>query len=1757
MEENISPENQVQAPPNEDCYEGNFKNFSAENFIGVNSDKRQNFLFIDEETFVYYSGLIFGVSSIATKTNKIFPSIDGGGIGAIAVHTEKQIVAVGEKGRNPNIYIYSHPIYEIIATLSGGTERGYSSISFSKNSDKLISVGNYPDYAIVVWNWKTEQILLRAKAFSQEIYKVCFSDYSDDVICTAGMAHIKFWKIANTFTGLKLKGEIGKFGGIELSDIYDMAVLNDGNVVSGSEKGFLFVWEGNFIKNVVRINENKPCHSGNIDVIKLLNKNLLITGSSGDCFIKFWSVEELKSLESIDSIYCNLSPLKEIDLGEGVGVIGIDAEFFLKKGLLFIQNRYGSILRVQLQITQEFNSSDAETLKKFQQAEYSIAVVNEHVYGHINSVALHDNKIVFGGDDGRLKIVDADSHEYTQHIVGKEAIAAIAVDSQNGLIFVGNSKGLLKQYRLPSFELVSTTKIFETAFQTIKLEENYLICKSTNQIFVLFNEPPKALTPFFLFDHPSSAIINVIYDKGRIIFGTSAGEVKAFKIPDRASFNNDRNYQITFFEEKYSAKLHMMEFQKPKRDEEDIRFYINDDVKFVDVEWESQPIRSLALFKTEVTKKSQQNSLRVIVGSESEFTGYLYLLELAQDFTSWYEDMSVDAEELRASNYSEDESRIQDQSNLIQVPAENNMMIIRPSQAFKTRAKIVSEIHYDGESYCILGYVDGVVSVRQAFNIDNEIFKIRAHCHDLGEVFFAITNGSNRLITAAKDSTLAILTFNDDGSAAAENQKPSFVSRLLIDWTQNPIQPSSQEELISQGYSLQQEKIQSLKDRQKAHGLEIKSRIHHKLAIIRKEFKLLRNANMCLEKELQMPEDQLEFNQEQTQSLINQYQYAIDETSREVAYEVEYSKAKLEKLKNFFVAENDSLVFSVFKLQKRESVESFRLKNLPDFLKKEIQKISRQYSLVSHAEMPSRRGNNDAPLIANTQNLLEILKEIRKKITESKNIDHYHQLKSKVKTECAEHDNIDKLRELRATVSQKIAEVKNEAESVKNLDHKKETLMAKNAFGDYKLKCLPGFTINEKDRISVEKYEAQIFLFEQFIHERLRNFNTDLDSFRKRKLTLLDKIEQTSATIQEINRQLGIEHTNIDVIYIALLEDPEQRIKVTQEELESFIASNDDVELKRRIGIAEMLDHKIKLEDHRKQGFLAHGDAIVHEHPILSRANIGSMMLDDKNSQNGGYENGNGFRGLVPSRFALPENTRGSAIMNGHVHSRASFSPNSAVFGNAFTQDDLKKIQNDVRQKRKTNNKNAKQLEAQKIVRIKLEAQKERILKELKREMDSFDSDLENMVVERKRIEGDMKMAQMRVLEIFRELIEFQIYEEEDLQLIKEYNEKQEFLKEWNEKRASNLFHTGELNVKISKAQSELKSFSEVYKEKVFSSEPEKADFIYKYFTYNYRKSKNLDPSEAGMDETQAAKEYDANNIDPDRKEWILYFEQNEEWVDILKNRYEAEEGLKNLDKQKSNLEIEFQKIEEKLSAVSKAISNLKEELDRIQMMKYHRIKDLMCSFILNLDQVYVPYPIHQIDSCILFSKNQLRDLNARTIELENECHKIEQDTKQLRVSKDALIKNLNILRMCQKKSKEELDENFKLKFGEVVDLDILETLKETQRVKDLKKEFKETEAACKKRIEDSNAALLKARDQLLEYKRKNTEILKRITTLGNNQIKLNRTLDNTNKQIFKDDKEVEKENNLNNKKDLLRVIGLLNNELEELKKEILTLKTK
>jgi WD40 repeat protein len=230
-------------------------------------------------------------------------------------------------------------LYQVIKILSGGAERGYGCLNFSAAGDKLASVSLAPDFMLTVWDWEVEQMGLHSKAFGQDIYKAQFSVDDPRRLTTSGTGHIRFWKMAATFTGLKLQGSIGKFGKIDLSDIDNFVELPDGKVLSGTETGSLLLWEGNFIKCRFTQVGGGLCHAGHITYLELDRAEQCVISASVDGFVRWWDFTAIDAAEvdSDHSMDFELLPLAEYFVGKDTGVRAMidsgivdgDSRFFL------------------------------------------------------------------------------------------------------------------------------------------------------------------------------------------------------------------------------------------------------------------------------------------------------------------------------------------------------------------------------------------------------------------------------------------------------------------------------------------------------------------------------------------------------------------------------------------------------------------------------------------------------------------------------------------------------------------------------------------------------------------------------------------------------------------------------------------------------------------------------------------------------------------------------------------------------------------------------------------------------------------------------------------------------------------------------------------------------------------------------------------------------------------------------------------------------------------------------------------------------------------------------------------------------------------------------------------------------------------------------------------------------------------------------------------------------------------------------------
>lgn len=238
------------------------------------------------------------------------------------MHPSRQYFAVGEKGNDPNIYIYTYPALQIIKILKKGTERSYASLNFSAQGTELASVGGAPDYLLTVWDWEREAITLHAKAFGQDVFSVLFSVDNPGKLITSGTGHIRFWKMASTFTGLKLQGDIGKFGKVELSDIEAFAILPDAKALSSTEVGYLLLWEGNFIKLRFVRRFARPCHVGAIYVVILEREESRFVTAGQDGWIRWWDLTAVDGAEvdSDKTMDYEMEPVDEVFIGDRVAI---------------------------------------------------------------------------------------------------------------------------------------------------------------------------------------------------------------------------------------------------------------------------------------------------------------------------------------------------------------------------------------------------------------------------------------------------------------------------------------------------------------------------------------------------------------------------------------------------------------------------------------------------------------------------------------------------------------------------------------------------------------------------------------------------------------------------------------------------------------------------------------------------------------------------------------------------------------------------------------------------------------------------------------------------------------------------------------------------------------------------------------------------------------------------------------------------------------------------------------------------------------------------------------------------------------------------------------------------------------------------------------------------------------------------------------------------------------------------------------------
>ncbi|XP_064376544.1 cilia- and flagella-associated protein 44 isoform X6 [Dromaius novaehollandiae] len=408
---------------------------TLEHSFGYDCMRTVNLLMMDSQTLLYIAGNHVVLLDLKTKSQSYLRSSSGGGIGVITAHPTKQYFAVGEKGKKPNLIIYEYPSLRPYRILRGGTEEAYVSADFNHSGTLLASVGSNPDYMLTIWDWKQEKIVLRSKAFSQDVYKVTFSPDNEEQLTTSGTGHIKFWKMALTFTGLKLQGALGRFGKTAVTDVIGYVELPDGKVISGAEWGNLLLWEGGLIKVELCRAGHKPCHSGPVSQLILDEGELVTVGKDG--FVRVWDIETVDAADTVDETgLLEMEPMNELLVGKNVSLSFMAKVHDHGQPIWYAQDANGALWKLDLTFSNI--TRDPECLYTFHSGKIEAVSVSPVTY-LMATTAL----------DRSVRIYDFISKSQLSEIKFKQGGTALTwaprvVNPKGGLIAVGFEDGVVR-----------------------------------------------------------------------------------------------------------------------------------------------------------------------------------------------------------------------------------------------------------------------------------------------------------------------------------------------------------------------------------------------------------------------------------------------------------------------------------------------------------------------------------------------------------------------------------------------------------------------------------------------------------------------------------------------------------------------------------------------------------------------------------------------------------------------------------------------------------------------------------------------------------------------------------------------------------------------------------------------------------------------------------------------------------------------------------------------------------------------------------------------------------------------------------------------------------------------------------------------------------------------------------------------------------------------------------------------------------------
>lgn len=198
-------------------------------------DCRNNIKYLPSGKLVYHAAAVGIVFDLEEFSQSFFVGHNDD-ITSFALSPNKDLVATGEVGRKPTIFVWDSNSLTQIAKFNAPLEKGIGALAFSPSGNLLVAIAMDDDHNIALYNLQTNSLIVSTKGDREKILEVAF--LSENEFVTTGIKHYKIW----TLNGNKITGRRGQFG--KNDNLLLSLAVNGDEIYTGTGAGTVVKWKG-------------------------------------------------------------------------------------------------------------------------------------------------------------------------------------------------------------------------------------------------------------------------------------------------------------------------------------------------------------------------------------------------------------------------------------------------------------------------------------------------------------------------------------------------------------------------------------------------------------------------------------------------------------------------------------------------------------------------------------------------------------------------------------------------------------------------------------------------------------------------------------------------------------------------------------------------------------------------------------------------------------------------------------------------------------------------------------------------------------------------------------------------------------------------------------------------------------------------------------------------------------------------------------------------------------------------------------------------------------------------------------------------------------------------------------------------------------------------------------------------------------------------------------------------------------------------